>query len=43
MLIKESINFFSPFSFTIVLTKSFLQLATRSSNILDTLVLSVSC
>ena len=42
MLIKESINLFRFFNFTIVLTKSFLQLATSLSNILHITVLSVS-
>ena len=42
MLIKESINLFRFFNFTIVVTKSILQLATRLSNILNITVLSVS-
>ena len=43
MLIKESINLFIFFfNFTIVLTKSILQLATSLSNILHITVMSVS-
>ena len=42
MLIKKSINLLRFFNFTIVLTKSILQLATSLSNILHITVLSVS-